>query len=146
MAGIIASNGVNGDKASIQGRAAYGIVVWYGRLLLRAAQPARLHLGCHVDVFHLSQGEFGLSLTQDGFLATAFMVRSPFIAAAIASTCKPTALLNKRAVDAAAAAAAFAIPGLYTSPHISLSSPPMVCSESQCFVTGWLAGVCPPLC
>lgn len=84
--GIIASNGVNGDKAS-QRRAAYGIVVWYGTLLLRAPQPARLHLGCHVDVFHLSQGEFDLSLTQDGFLATAFMVRTSLIIAAIASTC-----------------------------------------------------------
>ncbi|KAL3133909.1 hypothetical protein ABBQ32_008365 [Trebouxia sp. C0010 RCD-2024] len=43
--GVIASNGVNGDKASQQGLPAYGIV-----------------------------GEFGLNLTQDGFLATAFMV------------------------------------------------------------------------
>lgn len=67
--GVIASNGVNGDKASQQGLPAYGIVVCW---CLLAAVPSACAFAKQAT--HM-QGEFGLNLTQDGFLATAFMVR-----------------------------------------------------------------------
>ncbi|KAL0039798.1 hypothetical protein WJX77_008229 [Trebouxia sp. C0004] len=124
--GIIASNGVNGDKASIQGRAAYGIV-----------------------------GEFGLSLTQDGFLATAFMVGLLVSAPLFAEASKHYPALRLMAVGLAAwilstAGCAFTIGyyslltcrmvvGLGEASFVSLASPLIDDSAPAANKSRWLA-------
>lgn len=124
--GIIASNGVNGDKTSMQGRAAYGIV-----------------------------GEFGLSLTQDGFLATAFMVGLLVSAPLFAEASKHYPALRLMAVGLAAwilstAGCAFTIGyrslltcrmvvGLGEASFVSLASPLIDDSAPAASKSRWLA-------
>ncbi|KAA6424015.1 MAG: sugar transporter spinster transmembrane [Trebouxia sp. A1-2] len=123
--GIIASNGVNGDKAS-QRRAAYGIV-----------------------------GEFDLSLTQDGFLATAFMVGLLVSAPLFAEASKHYPALRLMAVGLAAwilstAGCAFTIGyysmltcrmvvGLGEASFVSLASPLIDDSAPPARKSRWLA-------
>ena len=84
-AGVISSNGVNGSQATEKDSGTGIQVLLIGLPFTSHGPVSQLHAMCEMwwtwgaqctqHAVHL-QGDFGLSLTQDGYLPAAFLVRS----------------------------------------------------------------------